>query len=119
MRSSITNTTSGRQIEERRAPNPECADPTALIWLPPAEMTDEIHEFDARVGGGYQMSLFHPPDERSLRGKTSDREDRTRADRSSAGELGDAMSMSQTRARASIGRERRLRLHRLQTTFHR
>jgi uncharacterized protein YndB with AHSA1/START domain len=51
-------------------------DPTALIdWLPPAEMTGEIHEFDARVGGGYRMSLFYPPDERAFRGKTSDRED--------------------------------------------
>jgi uncharacterized protein YndB with AHSA1/START domain len=51
-------------------------DPTALVdWLPPAEMTGEIHEFDARVGGGYRMSLFYPPDERSLRAKTSDGED--------------------------------------------
>ncbi len=51
-------------------------DPAALIdWLPPAEMTGEIHEFDARVGGGYRMSLFYPPDERSFRGKTSDKED--------------------------------------------
>jgi uncharacterized protein YndB with AHSA1/START domain len=51
-------------------------DPAALIdWLPPAEMTGEIHEFDARVGGGYRMSLFYPPDERAFRGKTSDRED--------------------------------------------
>lgn len=38
-------------------------------------MTGEIHEFDARVGGGYRMSLFYPPNERSFRGKTSDRED--------------------------------------------
>ena len=52
-------------------------DPAALVdWLPPAEMTGEIHEFDARVGGGYRMSLFYPPDERAFRGKTSDREDR-------------------------------------------
>jgi uncharacterized protein YndB with AHSA1/START domain len=51
-------------------------DPSALIeWLPPAEMTGQIHEFDARVGGGYRMSLFYPPDERRFRGKTSDRED--------------------------------------------
>jgi len=35
----------------------------------------KIHEFDARVGGGYRMSLFYPPNERSFRGKTSDRED--------------------------------------------
>jgi uncharacterized protein YndB with AHSA1/START domain len=51
-------------------------DPGALVdWLPPAEMTGEIHEFDARVGGGYRMSLFYPPGERAFRGKTSDRED--------------------------------------------
>jgi len=51
-------------------------DPAALIdWLPPAEMTGEIHEFDARVGGGYRMSLFYAPNECSFRGKTSDRED--------------------------------------------
>jgi uncharacterized protein YndB with AHSA1/START domain len=52
-------------------------DPAALIdWLPSAEMTGEIHEFDARGGGGFRMSLFYPPDERSFRCKTSDREDR-------------------------------------------
>ncbi len=51
-------------------------DPAALAeWLPPAEMTGKIHAFDARVGGGYRMSLFYPPDEQSFRGKTSDRED--------------------------------------------
>ena len=39
-------------------------DPAALAaWLPPAEMTGHIHEFDARVGGGYRMSLFYPPGE--------------------------------------------------------
>ena len=51
-------------------------DPDALVdWLPPAEMTGEIREVDPRVGGGYRMSLFYPPSERSFRGKTSDRED--------------------------------------------
>jgi uncharacterized protein YndB with AHSA1/START domain len=51
-------------------------DPAALVdWLPPADMTGKIHEFDARVGGGYRMSLFYPPGERTLRGKTSERED--------------------------------------------
>jgi uncharacterized protein YndB with AHSA1/START domain len=51
-------------------------DPAALVaWLPSAEMTGKIHAFDARVGGGYRMSLFYPPDERAFRGKTSDRED--------------------------------------------
>jgi uncharacterized protein YndB with AHSA1/START domain len=51
-------------------------DPAALVaWLPPAGMTGHIHEFEARVGGGYRMSLFYPPDERTFRGKTSDKED--------------------------------------------
>jgi len=38
-------------------------------------MTGEIHEFDARVGGGYRMSLFYPPNELAFRGKTSNRQD--------------------------------------------
>jgi hypothetical protein len=38
-------------------------------------MTGEVHEFDARVGGGYRMLLFYPPDERAFRGETSDGED--------------------------------------------
>jgi uncharacterized protein YndB with AHSA1/START domain len=51
-------------------------DPAALVaWLPPAEMTGVIHEFEGRVGGGYRMSLFYPPNEPSDRGKTSARED--------------------------------------------
>ena len=51
-------------------------DPAALLaWLPPGEMTGKIHDFDARVGGGYRMSLFYPPTERVFRGKTSARED--------------------------------------------
>ncbi len=51
-------------------------DPAALVaWLPPAEMTGRIHAFDGRVGGGYRMSLFYSPTERSSRGKTSERED--------------------------------------------
>ena len=55
---------------------PAFLNPAALIdWLPPAEMMGKIHAFDARVGGGYRMSLFYPPDEHALRGKTSDRED--------------------------------------------
>jgi uncharacterized protein YndB with AHSA1/START domain len=51
-------------------------DPAALIvWLPPAQMTGEIDGFDARVGGGYRMSLFYPSSERVFRGKTSERQD--------------------------------------------
>jgi uncharacterized protein YndB with AHSA1/START domain len=52
-------------------------DPAALaVWLSPGEMTGKVHEFDARVGGGYQMSLFYPSSEQAHRGKTSEREDR-------------------------------------------
>jgi uncharacterized protein YndB with AHSA1/START domain len=38
-------------------------------------MTGRIHTFDARVGGGYRMSLFYPADEQRFQGKTSDKED--------------------------------------------
>jgi uncharacterized protein YndB with AHSA1/START domain len=52
-------------------------DPAALaVWLAPEEMIGKVHEFDARVGGGYRMSLFYPPSEQVYRGKTSEREDR-------------------------------------------
>ena len=52
-------------------------DPAALAaWLAPGEMTGEVHNFDLRVGGGYQMSLYYPSSEKSSRGKTSEREDR-------------------------------------------
>lgn len=52
-------------------------DPAALLaWLPPAGMTARLHAFDARPGGGYEMSLFYPPDESRFRGKTAEREDR-------------------------------------------
>ena len=47
-----------------------------LAWLPPAEMSGQMHEFDARVGGGYQMSLFYAPDGSSFQGKTAKMEDR-------------------------------------------
>jgi uncharacterized protein YndB with AHSA1/START domain len=47
-----------------------------LAWLPPGEMTGRFHAFDARVGGGYVMSLFYPESETGHRGKTAEREDR-------------------------------------------
>lgn len=52
-------------------------DPKALaIWLAPGDMTGEVHSFDERVGGGYQMSLYYPASDPTSRGKTSGREDR-------------------------------------------
>ena len=54
-------------------------DPAVLVrWLPPGDMTGRIHAFDARVGGGYEMSLFYPADEPTPRGKTAALEDRVR-----------------------------------------
>jgi uncharacterized protein YndB with AHSA1/START domain len=51
-------------------------DPDALVaWLPPAEMTGRVHAFDARVGGGYRMSLFYPPNAEHVPGKTAAHED--------------------------------------------
>jgi uncharacterized protein YndB with AHSA1/START domain len=47
-------------------------------WLPPGEMTGVIHAFDARPGGGFEMSLFYPETDTSGRGKTTAREDRVR-----------------------------------------
>lgn len=52
-------------------------DPAILLqWLPPGDMTGELHGFDPRVGGGYSMSLFYPPDAQQFRGKTTENEDR-------------------------------------------
>ena len=49
-----------------------------LAWLPPGEMTGEFHTFDPQVGGGYEMSLYYPPDEETFRGKSAEREDRVK-----------------------------------------
>jgi uncharacterized protein YndB with AHSA1/START domain len=47
-------------------------DPTALaLWLAPQGMTARLHDFDGRVGGGYQMSLHY-----SASGSTSEQENR-------------------------------------------
>lgn len=51
-------------------------DPAALVdWLPPAGMTGTMHAFDARVGGGYEMSLYYA-DAEGAPGKTTAGEDR-------------------------------------------
>jgi uncharacterized protein YndB with AHSA1/START domain len=52
-------------------------DPVAVAaWLPPGGMTGVIHQFEARVGGCYRMSLIYPSSEPVFRGKASEREDR-------------------------------------------
>ena len=54
-------------------------DPDVLIqWLPPAGMTGQLHAFDGRVGGGYEMSLFYSAAEQADLGKTAGNEDRVR-----------------------------------------
>jgi uncharacterized protein YndB with AHSA1/START domain len=51
--------------------------PAALtVWLVPGDMTGKVHNFNGRVGGGYQMSLYYPSSEETFRGKTSEKEDR-------------------------------------------
>jgi uncharacterized protein YndB with AHSA1/START domain len=55
-------------------------DPEALaVWQAPGEMTAKVHGFDLLVGGGYTMSLFYPQTDPAASGKTSEREDRFRA----------------------------------------
>jgi uncharacterized protein YndB with AHSA1/START domain len=52
-------------------------DPAALpAWFAPGDMTGEIHSFDGRVGGGYQMSLYYSSSDKVSRGKSSEKEDR-------------------------------------------
>jgi uncharacterized protein YndB with AHSA1/START domain len=52
-------------------------DPAALpVWLVPGDMIGEVHSFDYRVGGGYEMSLYYPASHTAARGKTTGREDR-------------------------------------------
>ena len=43
-------------------------------WLAPYNMTGKIHDFDLKVGGGYEMSLFYLNNE--ISGKTLGNEDR-------------------------------------------
>ena len=51
--------------------------PSALTtWQAPGDMTARIHNFDLRVGGGYEMSLFYPEEESFDGGKTEAKEDR-------------------------------------------
>jgi uncharacterized protein YndB with AHSA1/START domain len=54
-------------------------DPATLLeWLPPGEMSGEMHAFDGRIGGGYEMSLHYPANEAAFVGKTTATEDRVR-----------------------------------------
>lgn len=43
-------------------------------WLAPYGMTGKIHNFDLKVGGGYEMSLYY--NDNKSEGKTSGNEDR-------------------------------------------
>ncbi len=51
--------------------------PEALVlWRIPGSMTARIYNFDLRVGGGYQMSLYYPGSEKEMKGKTAEKEDK-------------------------------------------
>jgi uncharacterized protein YndB with AHSA1/START domain len=48
-----------------------CTDPVALAtWRVPDAMTGEVHEFDARVGGRYRMSLTYSTEDHAVPGKS-------------------------------------------------
>jgi uncharacterized protein YndB with AHSA1/START domain len=50
-----------------------CIDPaTVAVWRVPDNMTARVHMFDARVGGGYRMSLTYRDAGPSRAGKSSD-----------------------------------------------
>jgi uncharacterized protein YndB with AHSA1/START domain len=48
-------------------------------WLAPGDMTAKVHDFDLRVGGGYEMSLYYPDTDEKGIGKTKASEDRFNA----------------------------------------
>jgi uncharacterized protein YndB with AHSA1/START domain len=75
---SATSTRTSRVIKApRESLYRAFTDPEALpAWMAPGNMTAMVHEFDGRVGGGYQMSLFYPSSEQENVGKTSELEDR-------------------------------------------
>ena len=51
--------------------------PEALeIWQAPDSMKGKIHNFDLRVGGGYEMSLYYTGPGNDSKGKTNSNEDR-------------------------------------------
>ncbi len=52
--------------------NPEAM----VVWQVPGNMTARIYNFDFRIGGEYQMSLFYPHSEKEMKGKTSGNEDK-------------------------------------------
>lgn len=47
-------------------------EPEALLaWLPPNGMRGELHRFDPRAGGGYEMTLHYERPGPATRGKTT------------------------------------------------
>lgn len=76
--SSPASTSTSRLIQaSREVVYRAFTDPAALaVWRAPEGMTGQVHAFDGRVGGGYQMSLFYTTPEHAYPGKTSEQEDR-------------------------------------------
>lgn len=75
----MANSTRNERITDasQRSVYDAFTDPKALaIWLAPGDMTGEVRNFDLRVGGGYEMSLYYPESDKESRGKTSKNEDR-------------------------------------------
>lgn len=56
------------------------SDPKAIeVWQVPGDMTGQVHKYNFKVGGGYEMSLFYPDNEEKMKGKTNANEDRFEA----------------------------------------
>lgn len=66
-----TSTTSVRVRATADAAYRACTDPDALVaWRVPDAMTGVVHRFDARVGGGYRMSLTYRTADHEVAGKS-------------------------------------------------
>ncbi len=60
----------------RKAVYQACLDPDAVaLWRAPTNMKGHVHDFDAREGGTFRMSLTYRDPARSPGGKTSDHTD--------------------------------------------
>jgi uncharacterized protein YndB with AHSA1/START domain len=56
-------------------------DPRAIeIWQVPNDMTGKVHSYNFKVGGKYEMSLYYPDTENTMKGKSGEKEDKFTAE---------------------------------------
>ena len=46
------------------------------VWQVPGDMTGKLSYYNFKEGGGYEMSLFYPYNEKMRKGKTNDKQDK-------------------------------------------